>query len=352
MKLRSIFTIFLSVAMLGLAYEADAQKNKYKKRRQTSKKISSYSGSRFSSGRFQPYFFVGGAINAGNYFGDLAPVSKNASTDFSFTRPGFGFFGGYKLNHSLAVRAGVNWVRVFGDDFSADPTTEPDRFRHARNLSFRNDIKEFQLGLEIYLLPNYGGPNQRLPINAYIFLGGAVYHHNPQGLVPDFSYQSTGDNSVPLSQAGEWVNLRPLETEGVSYSSVEFSIPVSVGVTMRLPGTPLNASLEVGIRYLFTDYIDDVSDTYKELTSFDDPLARIMSDKSAVPFSSKGDPRDLSGFDIGNTLSHGQFSSVLIGAGTEGARRGNPDSNDLITMTQLKLTYVMGGVIKRRAKYR
>ena len=82
MKLRSIFTIFLSVAMLGLAYEADAQKNKYKKRRQTSKKISSYSGSRFSSGRFQPYFFVGGAINAGNYFGDLAPVSKNASTDF------------------------------------------------------------------------------------------------------------------------------------------------------------------------------------------------------------------------------------------------------------------------------
>ena len=337
--------------MLSAAYEADAQKNKYKKRRQNNKKISRYSGSRFSAGRFQPYFYVGGAINAGNYFGDLAPVSKTASTDLSFTRPGFGIYGGYKVNHTIGIRAGLNWVRVFGDDAAADPASSESIGRYTRNLSFRNDIKEFQLGIEIYLLPNYGGPNQRLPLNAYIFLGGAVYHHEPMGLVPDFNYQTGGVNSTdPIAQAGEWVKLRPLETEGVSYSNIEFSVPLSVGVTMRLPGTPLNATLEVGIRYLFTDYIDDVSSSeYRDLASFTDPVARILADRSAIPFDSNGDARDLS-----NILINGEFRQGSDGlfSASRGDVRGNPDNDDIIMMTQLKLTYIMGGVIKRRAKYR
>ena len=347
MKLKSILAIFLSVFLLSLAYNADAQKNKYKKRRQNNKKISRYSGSRFSAGRFQPYFYVGGGINAGNYFGDLAPLPRRASTDVSFTRPGFGVFGGYKVNHTLGIRAGLNWVRVFGDDASTDPSNNENIGRYIRNLSFRNDIKEFQLGLEIYLLPNYGGPNQRLPINGYIFLGGAVFHHEPMALVPDFNYQTGGVNSTdPIDQAGEWVKLRPLETEGVSYSNIEFSIAVAVGATMRLPGTPLNATLEIGIRYLFTDYIDDVSSReYPDLASFTDPLARALSDRSAIPFDSKGNARDLSGF----TISQGADGFY---SASRGDIRGNPDGNDLLMMTQLKLTYIMGGVIKRRAKYR
>jgi len=343
MKLKSVLAIFLSVIMLSIAYDADAQRNKYKKRRKNNKKISRYSGSRFSAGRFQPYFFVGGAINAGNYFGDLAPVSKTASTDFSFTRPGFGLFGGYKLNHTLAIRGGFNWVRVFGDDFAADPTSEVNLPRYARNLSFRNDIKEFQLGLEIYLLPNYGGPNQRLPLNAYIFIVGAVFHHEPMGLVPDFDYQAEGLNATTAPpQAGEWVKLRPLETEGESYSNIDFSIPLAVGVTMRLPGTPLNASLEFGLRYLFTDYIDDVSGSYRALDDFTDPLGRILSDRSAIPVSSTGDQRNLDLLGIAQGPD-GFFreNAVGIGSGVDGSVRGNPDNDDLILMTQLKLTYIM-----------
>lgn len=351
MRLKSVLSVFLSLILLGLAYNADAQKNKYKKRKQNNKKISKFSGSRFSAGRFQPYFYVGGAINAGNYFGDLAPVSKRASTDFSFTRPGFGVFGGYKVNHSLGIRAGLNWVRVFGDDASTDPSVTENIGRYARNLSFRNDIKEFQVGLEVFLLPNYGGPNQRLPLNVYIFLGGAVFHHEPQGKVPDFNYQTGGINSTdPIDQAGEWVKLRPLETEGVSYSNIEFSIPIAVGAHIRIPGTPFNAGIEMGIRYLFTDYIDDVSTNYVDLASFTDPIARQMSDRSAIPFDSNGASRDLAGFAI-NQGSDGLYRANT-GAGAADSKRGNPEFNDLLFMTQLKLTYVMGGVIKRRAKYR
>ena len=288
MKLKSLIIIGLSVAMLGLASDAEAQRNKYKKRRSTNRKISRYSGGGYGTGRFAPYLYAGATINAGNYFGDLAPVSKKASTDVSFTRPGFGLYAGYKFHHSLAVRAGLNWVRVYGDDFSADPNSEGDLPRYARNLSFRNDIKEFQVGVEVYLLPNYGGPKNRLPINAYLFVGAAIFHHEPMGKVPEFDYQMDQTGAEAAPSAGEWVKLRTLKTEGRSYKNIEFSIPISVGAQMRIPGTNLNAGLEFGIRYLFTDYIDDVSANYVDLTNFDDPLARIMSDRSSELVSSQG----------------------------------------------------------------
>ncbi|GAB4238432.1 MAG: hypothetical protein Tsb0034_14040 [Ekhidna sp.] len=353
MKLKRLIILVMSVTMLVIADNAQAQKNKYKKRRQTNRRISHYSGGTRGYGRFEPYIYVGAAVNAGNYFGDLAPVSKKASTDISFTRPGFGIYGGYKFHHSMAVRAGLNWVRVFGDDFSADPGSEGDVARYARNLSFRNDIKEFQVGLEIYLLPNYGGPRQRLPLNAYLFVGAAVFHHEPMGKVPEFDYQLEGVNATTAApQAGEWVKLRPLETEGTSYKNIGISIPVSVGAQFRLPGTEFTAGLEFGIRYLFTDYIDDVSDSYVDLDSFDSDLARIMSDRSAVPVSSTGDARDLNLLNIQQQNGYFRETGIGIGSGTDGAVRGNPDNNDMIFMTQIKLSYVIGGTTRRRAKYR
>ncbi|WP_425389863.1 hypothetical protein [Ekhidna sp.] len=362
MKLRNLLVIILSIVMIGLADQAEAQRrNKYKKRRQTNRKVSHYKGGVRGYGRFEPYIFVGAQINAGNYFGDLAPVNKAASTDISFTRPGFGLLGGYKFHHSMAVTAELNWVRIFGDDFASDPGSEDGFPRYARNLSFRNDIKEFRLALQIFLIPNYGGPNARLPFNAYLSIGGTVFHHEPMGKVPDFDYQSEGtDATTAAPQAGEWVKLRPLGTEGQNlgivepYKSISFAVPVAVGAQMRLPGTQFTAALELGLRYAFTDYLDDVSTNYVGLEQFDDPLARIMSDRGAVPVSSKGDARDLSSLRIIN--NHGQGHNYYIegnvGSGIDGSRRGNPDDDDMFFMTQIKLSYVLGGTTRRRAKYR
>lgn len=361
MKLKSLLVIILSVAMLGLADSAEAQrKNKYKKRRKTNRKVSHYKGGARGYGRFEPYYFVGANVNAGNYFGDLAPVNKAASTDISFTRPGFGLFGGYKFHHSLAITAGINWVRVFGDDFASDPGSENSFARYARNLSFRNDIKEFRVALQVYLLPNYGGPGQRMPINAYLSLGASVFHHDPQGKVPDADYQSALDGSVAAPQAGEWVKLRPLGTEGQNlgivepYKSIEFAIPVAVGAQIRIPNTQLTAGLELGFRYLFTDYIDDVSSRYVGLDQFTDPLARIMSDRSTVPVSSKGDARNLTNLTFIPRDFNGTTYNIEgnLGSGTDGSVRGNPDNNDMIFITQIKVSYAIGGKTRRRAKYR
>lgn len=359
MKLKSFILVILTVFCLGSAYNADAQRNKYKKRKSNNKKLSNYKGGKMGYGRFERYYYVGANINAGNYFGDLAPVSKKASTDVSFTRPGFGLFGAYKFHHSMAVTAGLNWVRIFGDDFTADPNSENSFPRYARNLSFRNDIKEFRLGLQIFLIPNYGGPRQRLPLNAYISLGGSVFMHDPKGKVPDADYQTAQDGSVAAPKAGEWVSLRPLGTEGQNlgivepYKKIEFSIPIAVGAQIRIPGTNLNGALEFGFRYLFTDYIDDVSTKYVSLAKFDDDLARIMSDRSTVPTSSKGKPRDLSNLAITNTGSdHSYFREGNIGSGIDGGVRGNPDNDDMIFITQLKVFYILNSTKRRRAKYR
>lgn len=358
MKIKTLLILVLSIATLCFASDADAQ-NKYKKRKfkKNNKKLSHYKGGVRGYGRFRPNYFIGVNVNAGNYFGDLAPVSKAASTDISFTRPGFGFHAGYRFHHSLAVRAGLNWVRVSADDFSSDPGTEEGLPRYARNLSFRNDIKEFQLGLEVSLLPNHGGMNQRLPINAYLFFGAAVFQHEPMAQVPDSDFQSDQTGATAAPQAGEWVKLRPLGTEGQNlgiveaYSNVEFSIPVSVGATLRVPGTNFNAGLEFGIRYLFTDYLDDVSTNYVGLDQFSDDVARILSDRSSEPTSFQGEARDLSGLSIVE-LADGYSRSGFVGGGVDDARRGNPGDNDMFFMTQLKLSYLFSSSPKRSAKFR
>lgn len=378
MKLKSLLVIFLSVMMIGISYDADAQrrkKNRYKKRRKTSKSVSTYRGGPVGFGRFKPYTYIGANINAGNYFGDLAPLTRAVSTDISFTRPGFGIFGGYKFHHSMAIRAGLNWVRLYGDDFSSTPTTEDGGLaRYARNLSFRNDIKEFQLGLEIYLLPNHGGYNQRLPINAYLFIGGAIFLHDPMAKVPEFDYQTDldGDNSNdfdpngtfnPAPKAGEWVKLRPLGTEGQNLGVVEpykkhaFSIPIALGAHMRIPRSNFNVGIEFGFRYLFTDYIDDVSTEYIGLDAFgtdeQGTLARILSDRGSVPFSSTGEARDLNNLRIlNNSGQHDYFIEGNVGTGITGSKRGNPDDNDQMFVTQIKLTYHIGGNNRSRAKFR
>ncbi|MEM9338236.1 MAG: DUF6089 family protein [Bacteroidota bacterium] len=310
--------------------------------------MSRYKGGLRGYGRFRPYYYLGLNVNAANYFGDLAPVNKAASTDVTFTRPGFGIHGGFKFHHSIAVRGELNWYRVFGDDFSSDPSSEIDRPRYLRNLSFRNDIKEFQAGVEIYLFPNYGSLERRLVFNGYLFVGAAVLWHEPNGLVPDQDFQ---DPAAPaVAQAGEWVRLRPLQTEGVKYGNIDFSIPLTLGATFAIPRSKFNAGIEFGVRFLFTDYIDDVSTNYKALDSFTDPLARILSDKSTVPVSATGEPRDLTILNI-NQGADGFFRSIDIGSGLEGSIRGNPDNNDLVFVSQIKLTYLISR-INRGSKFR
>lgn len=361
MILKSATTYLILFFFLFCSYHADAQRgSKYKRQRSKSRIVTNYRGGVMGS-QFRPYYFASFNINALNYFGDLAPVNRAASTDVSFTRPGFGGNFGYKYSSRMAVRIAFNYGRVQADDISSDPNDEQSNSRYLRNLSFRNDIKELSGGFEIYLFPNGGSANLRPPFNAYFFIGAAVFHHEPKGLVPDLDYTTGGTNPVP--EAGQWVKLRPLGTEGqyldapiVSvYNPIQFSIPLAIGARFRLVG-PFDAGIEFGYRFLFTDYIDDVSTNYVGHEQFDSNLARIMADRSAEPISVASNIA-RAGFNISSRPINGTtyYSASDIAGGLSGSSskviRGNPSDNDMIFITTLKVTYVLGRH-RKEAKFR
>ena len=128
--------------------------------------------------------------------------------------------------------------------------------------------------------PNTGSARNRFPLNPYIFLGVAAFHHNPQAKAPEFDLSCT-----PLPEAGKWVNLQPLGTEGQyvaggnPYSLIQLAIPLGLGVKVRLPDN-LDFNFEIGFRQLFTDYIDDVGGPYPNLAELDSELSRALSEKS------------------------------------------------------------------------
>ena len=365
MVLRRYISILMAFFCILVAEDVDAQRrNKYQMRRSKNRSIAKYRGGRIIASKFRPYSYVGASVNALNYFGDLAPVNKAASTDISFTRPGFGLFWGRKFHHSMSFRAAFNYGRLKGDDISASDTPA-DRYRYLRNASFRNDIKELSAAVKIHFLPNYRGPQSRQMLNGYVFAGIAVFHHEPKGLVPDFEYQTDFNNPTPVAQAGEWVKLRDLGTEGQNvglgkkYSPYQLAVPFGLGGNIFI-SQQLDVGLELGVRWLFFDHLDDVSGNYVDLSELTE-LGRIMSDRSLEPTgASSGDSRanafDASaGITVGPTLKNGYWVSSTLGSGQppEDGRqniRGNPNSDDLYVMTRIIVTYVLGNPGK--PKYR
>ena len=117
---------------------------------------------------------------------------------------------------------------------------------------------------------------------------------------------------------------------------------------------------EVGYRYLFTDYIDDVSGLYVDLGALDSPLARAMSDRSREQVAAdSGSPRDFEA--INSTASLIAYTSaydnqeylVYAGFGSEHPdnNRGFSTDKDIYIVTSLRIAYIITGTFKR-AKFR
>jgi len=241
-----------------------------------------------------------------------------------------------------------------GSDFeSADRgDTANGVYRYQRNLSFRNRIKELSVVASFDLFPNSATYISRVKWTPYGFVGGSIMLHNPQGLAP-----ATDLSGNPLPEAGEWVDLQPLGTEGQNaqlapddanagskdYKKLQAAIPFGIGVRFKL-NEILDFSVETGFRYLFTDYIDDVSKNYVDLGVFGgDELAKAMSYRSnevATPTSTY-------------TGRDGQSYSVLAGYGREqvGNVRGGEGEKDIFMVTTFKVTFILGKYMNR-AKFR
>ncbi len=231
--MKNIFT-YSTAVVLGLALVAtpDADAQQFSKRKQ--------------------YNSVGFSLNAMNYFGDITPVTNFTSLRLGATRVGAGVSLTRRFYPRLSGRFGLSYGRISGDDnLAADPNDGNAKFRYNRNFTFRNDIVEASAVAIFDLIENRNNYLKRPDFVPYVFAGVAGFYHNPKGLV--------GEGAPTSLTEGEYVSLAELRTENQAsaYSKTQFSIPFGGGIRYRI-NRNFDASLEIGWRKTFFDYLDDV----------------------------------------------------------------------------------------------
>ncbi|GAB3776864.1 hypothetical protein GCM10028818_22990 [Spirosoma horti] len=237
-------------------------------------------GQRRSKASFIPYSSVSVGAGTSTYFGDLAGYSLPIKTLTTLPRWNVGLGYTRQMTPHFAIGTTFTWVRIVGDDYTYSKN-DPTRFeaQYIRNLHFRNDIKEAAVKGIYNFVEDGRNPNFRAALTPYLFAGLAFAFHNPEARTPTATNGNNGDFA-----AREWVKLQLLHTEGQGnagydkpYSLVTLAVPVGFGMRYRL-NRAVNLGFEVGFRFTFTNYLDDVGGTYPKqdvLTG----LSLIMSDR-------------------------------------------------------------------------
>lgn len=234
-----------------------------------------------------------------NYLGDL-----DDNFTFLFTEYGVGAHIQYAVADRIHLRSTFYYGYMEAADKDAQFTTN-----YKRNLSFRSNVTEISLqGIVRFLKAPKGYPKRTL-LNPYAFAGIAYFHFNPQAELN-----------------GTWYDLQPLGTEGQylsgsypePYKLWQFSIPFGGGVYIKLSRS-FDLAFEMGLRKTFTDYLDDVSTAYPDLTKL-----REKEGDVAYQLSYRGNRNGVDDSDI----------SFL--------HRGNSGSLDWYAYTNVNITYFFG----------
>ncbi|MEM6965094.1 MAG: DUF6089 family protein [Bacteroidota bacterium] len=224
-----------------------------------------------------------------NYYGDLSPNSQ--AMDPVFFTPVVGAFTRYNFNGYVSAKLHAYKAVLAGSDASAQVY----RGNRARNLSFRTDLYELGLQVEVNFLEFLVHERDHIT-TPYLFIGAAGIYYNPQAQL-----------------GNQWVNLRELGTEGqglpgyeAPYKVYSYAIPVGAGVKFNLNHLT-NIGIEVGLRKSFTDYIDDVSGYYPNLQLLEQERGEVAARLSyRTP----------------------EYDNDIAVDNPEGTRRGNPGDTD------------------------
>jgi hypothetical protein len=174
-----------------------------------------------------------------NYLGDLTEKLYQNS------RAAVGINLDRQITRRISLRAGL----TFGKVAAADSTNPREDFR-LRNFSFQSTISELSLVAEVNTLDM-----SYKRWSPYLFGGFAVFHFNP----------------YTFNQQGLQIYLQPLSTEGQGlpgysqkpYARTQWAIPFGGGIKYNISDN-VRIALEIGLRKLFTDYLDDVSGNYAD----------------------------------------------------------------------------------------
>lgn len=230
-------------------------------------------------------------------------------------------YGGAIYRHFLGLRLEATVGSVKSNDSLLSGIKDANKAigRYNRNLSFRSPIYEISATAEFHPLNFFGDPDPEKSPSAfspYLIGGIGFFHFNPQA-----------------NLNGQWIDLHPLHTEGQGFAEYpdrkeyklnQINVLLGFGVSYELSAR-VNARIEYMNRLLFTDYLDDVHDTYI-------------------------DPRLFSKYLTGNQLTEALILNNRVRADAvpnlttarPGGRRGNPNDNDSYFTINLKIGYIFG----------
>lgn len=285
------------------------------------------------------YHSIGVNVNAMNYVGEVDPGPSVVSPSLSFTKYNIGACYMYKMKPHFFIRGNVSYGRIKGDDYKNASYEIEDIHRKLRNVNFRNQIFEAKLDAVIDFKGNYLHYRKRPDIVPYASIGIAYFYHNPQGYSPD----------------GEWVNLKPLSTEGQGlpgtgvkeYSLHQIAIPVGLGVRYKL-ARHWDLAFEVAWRFTFTDYLDDVSGVYADrdyILEQKGDLAAAMSNRVSEVIAKDGELRSFVENRQGgyvtkeNNRYTGNGDAYVNSYNIPGAQRGDKNK-DWYIVTGFHLIYI------------
>ena len=191
---------------------------------------------------------IGTLIGTSFYLGDLN------SAPFRDAKFAGGLVYRYNFTPRFALKANILFGKIAGSDKNNYSLKKGAWDYRDRGLSFTSPITEIAAQVEInfFNLYNVSHKNQITP---YLFGGAAMFSYNPQA-----KYQ------------GKTYNLQPIGTEGQGqagkskkYPLTGFSIPFGIGFKANI-GRYVCVGAEWGLRYTFTDYLDDVGGLYYDFS--------------------------------------------------------------------------------------
>ena len=232
------------------------------------------------------------------YQGELQ--GKRFSIDQS--HPAVGIGASYDISNKFIIRSGFTYGVVEGNDKNNNTAKSVE----LRNLNFKSALTEIHLGMEYNLFKLEGKS-----LTPYLFAGVAAFHFNP------FTNDVSGNKVFlkPLSTEGQGLTEYP---ERKNYNLIQFAIPFGGGIKFKL-SDEVQVGLEVGLRKLFTDYLDDVSGSYVDAT-----ILQAAKGSQAVELAYRGD-------EINPNTTYP----------IAGAQRGNPKTKDWYYFSGLRISKLL-----------
>ena len=254
---------------------------------------------------------IGACVGTMFYLGDLnqTKLFKLNLKDKSLNQ--LHIAGGFMYRYNISPRFAFKADFLFGKVSSTDVGTDMAN----RNFNFFSPITEFSAEIELnfFELYNTTGKNRFSP---YIFAGITLFSFNPQ--------TSYNDEIYELLKPG--TDGQGLEGGPKPYSLTSAAIPFGIGIKATI-GRYFAIGAEWGMRWTFTDYLDDVGGRYYDndaLRANYGNLVADLADRSPEILDVEGNPlpRHVEGHARGNETTNDAYSFACI---TLTVKFGNED---------------------------